>query len=596
MLCLGSRKKALLKLHHEKPTENKSRSIGTSRPASIASSRTAASQIRQEYNALKSKNSQHLDVIARQSVELEQLRHQLDESQRKNSIGEPSADIVANKQMLAEMEARNKEIMGALALKEHILEQKQNEINNLLERIEEDSDEENDEEQRSDLLEQKLAEKDRLLRDKEGQLEEWKRQWQSERAELVKPALEEVTLQMNQLRRTNEEVVKRLEEKENELAELRAQINRRDRIPREESKDQERQKRVNRLTMDLESDRILIHKLDELNHQLEAQKQKHEAILQVHAEAMAEKDQTIIQHQKTLQDIKASHGHAMNTLEREQKQTIASLEKRHADDIEKLRDRLNVTEKHAKNNMNDEVEKLLQEFEQSEHNHSVQLAHLQKSHQEQVSILKQDQQAELRDLLEAPKDETSHKPVIASKLKWSGMLQKEAPLNLTPRDPSLVQVYVSSVSNNRTIKRNQEDLQNKLKAHQIIYEIMDVAQSEQALQHMRRQSSMMGGRAKPLPQVFVGGDYRGQLEDVNQAIDEDILSQLLRPRGRDIGKPKGVAPNTTTSTISLISPPKTPVPRSVERSKTCLDEDDELLRAIELELGDTDFSTLDLNF
>ncbi|KAI9015771.1 hypothetical protein CLU79DRAFT_331674 [Phycomyces nitens] len=349
--------------------------------------------------------------------------------------------------------------------------------------------------------------------------------------------------------------------------------------------------------MDLESDRMLIQKLDELNHQLEAQKQKHEAILQVHAEAMAEKDRVLVQHQKTLQEIKTSHNSAIISLEREQKNTIASLEKRHANDLAQLRERLSSTEKHAKNNMNDEVEKLLQEFEQSEHNHSVQLAHLQKSHQEQVSILKQDQQAELRDLLDVPKDEPVRKPVVTSKLKWPGMLQKEVPLNLTPRDPALVQIYVSSVSTNSTIKRNQEVLQTMLTTHNILYDVMDVAQSEQALQHMRRQSSVVGGRAKPLPQVFVGGDYRGQLEDVTRAIDDNQLGQFLRPRARDTGRTKIATPVTPTSTIGLVSPPKTPVPRSTEQPKTYIDEDDDaLLKAIELELGDADFSTLDLNF
>lgn len=61
----------------------------------------------------------------------------------------------------------------------------------------------------------------------------------------------------------NEEAVKRLEEKEKEIATLRAQLN------SSQSKDQERQKRLNRLTMDLESDRLMIQKLEELNQQLE---------------------------------------------------------------------------------------------------------------------------------------------------------------------------------------------------------------------------------------------------------------------------------------------------------------------------------------
>lgn len=57
-------------------------------------------------------------------------------------------------------------------------------------------------------------------------------------------------------------------DKEKELATLRAQVNRRDR-KKNDGKDEERQKRLNRLTMDLENDRIMIQKLEELNQQLE---------------------------------------------------------------------------------------------------------------------------------------------------------------------------------------------------------------------------------------------------------------------------------------------------------------------------------------
>lgn len=62
----------------------------------------------------------------------------------------------------------------------------------------------------------------------------------------------------------------RLSEKENELAELRSQLTRRDRKPKQSlTNDQDNQRRLNRLTMDLENDRLLIQRLDELNQQLE---------------------------------------------------------------------------------------------------------------------------------------------------------------------------------------------------------------------------------------------------------------------------------------------------------------------------------------
>ena len=65
------------------------------------------------------------------------------------------------------------------------------------------------------------------------------------------------------------EATNRLAEKEKELAKLNSQLNRRDGSPQDDDKDQERQKRLNRLTMDLESDKIMIQRLEELNQQLE---------------------------------------------------------------------------------------------------------------------------------------------------------------------------------------------------------------------------------------------------------------------------------------------------------------------------------------
>lgn len=71
----------------------------------------------------------------------------------------------------------------------------------------------------------------------------------------------------------NEDAQKRLADKEGELAELRSELTRRERVPANRggkpNEVQERQKRLNRLTVDLENDRLMIQKLEELNQQLE---------------------------------------------------------------------------------------------------------------------------------------------------------------------------------------------------------------------------------------------------------------------------------------------------------------------------------------
>lgn len=47
-----------------------------------------------------------------------------------------------------------------------------------------------------------LQEKDRLLQEKQCQLEELKGQWETERAELVRPALQQVNSQLEELKET----------------------------------------------------------------------------------------------------------------------------------------------------------------------------------------------------------------------------------------------------------------------------------------------------------------------------------------------------------------------------------------------------------
>ncbi|CAO3597807.1 unnamed protein product [Absidia cylindrospora] len=343
MPCLGGRKKKKTSIHKSNANE-KSRSISAAAP----NTDSAVAQMKQEYHELKSKNEAHLDVIARQSAELAELRQKLDVSGKPDSTTET---------MLAEMEARNRETLSSLQEKEALLQEKEKEIEQLAEKSKEKEEEGG--------YESILAEKDELLQSKEEQIKALQLKWQAERAELVKPALEEVSSQLEQLKKTNEDAQKRLADKEGELAELRSELTRRERTPSNRTKPndvQERQKRLNRLTVDLENDRLMIQKLEELNQQLEAQKKQHEAVLQTHAEAIAEKDRELVEHRQSLSDIKVSHQQAIRTLERNLQTSMTNLKANHEDDLKQLKQRLGLAEKRAKSDMNNEVEKLLREF------------------------------------------------------------------------------------------------------------------------------------------------------------------------------------------------------------------------------------------
>lgn len=211
---------------------------------------------------------EHLDIIAKQKSELEQLRRQL------------------NADKAQDFEQQHKKTLAELEAKESQLENNKKELDKLKETL--------DSLQQENQTAQLLAEKDKLIKKKEEEIESLQSQYEHERAELVKPALAQVTSQLDELKETvsfhlsitlvdflffffvkNKVVMERLGEKENELVELRSQLNRRERKPKSGvSKDQEQQNRLNRLTMDLENDRILVQKLEELNHQLEVTKLK----------------------------------------------------------------------------------------------------------------------------------------------------------------------------------------------------------------------------------------------------------------------------------------------------------------------------------
>ncbi|KAI8875858.1 hypothetical protein K501DRAFT_142577, partial [Backusella circina FSU 941] len=514
------------------------------RPKSIASSHhNSVAQIRQECNELKCQNTEHLKVIAKQTAELEHLRSQVSSSPFILSITKENGD---SQKVLEDLEKRNQETSVSLAQKEAILESKEKEIQELLKKMDvlqgqTSLDENGFSEKRTEhSMQLELAEKEKLLSEKEQQLRELQLQWQTERAELTKPALEQVTKQLEELKETNRVAVERLNEKEGELAELRSQLNRRDRKPKPGgayTQDHENQRRLKRLTMDLENDRLLIQKLEDLNAQFEIQKQKHEATLRSHAEVIAEKDRELVEREEALKNLKRNHDNAVKALERNQKENLENLQAEHTKDLDTLSQRLKLAEKQKKTVINDEVERILQEFEQSEHNHSVQVANLQMSYQEQINVMRKGQQNELKSFMsnksspQAAMDLKLRKTGGPStKLRWPAMSPPTISLpELRPRNSKEVHVYISSVSGNQTIKQQQEDIFHVLDEHKVDYKVIDVAQSEVALQHMRKQSC----KTRTLPQIFIGGTYRGQHEDMKMAVNQNKLESFLGENNKE---------------------------------------------------------------
>lgn len=95
---------------------------------------------------------------------------------------------------LVELEQKHEEMVSELAAKEVELEETKKEVESLKEML--------DSLQQEGKTAQLLAEKDRLLKEKENEMEAMQLQWENERAELVKPALAQVTSQLEELKET----------------------------------------------------------------------------------------------------------------------------------------------------------------------------------------------------------------------------------------------------------------------------------------------------------------------------------------------------------------------------------------------------------
>lgn len=96
-------------------------------------------------------------------------------------------------------------------------------------------------------------------------------------------------------------------------------------------------------------------------------------------------------------------------MEQEQLHNLKKLQLQHQTDMSQLNKRLKLAENQAKSNVDDELDQILVEFEQSQHNHSIQVAHLQQSYQEQISVMKQGQQAELQSLIGGKNDQRTNR-------------------------------------------------------------------------------------------------------------------------------------------------------------------------------------------
>ncbi|CEI95694.1 hypothetical protein RMCBS344292_09873 [Rhizopus microsporus] len=558
--------------------------------ASIAGNRTSVtssaastakkfpiSEMKEEVKDLKAKNEENLKLIADQQAELERLKKQLQEQEQESK-------------------------------QEQLLE-REKEIEELRSKLEQLNTSPPSNVAQSDK-EEELAQKQRLLEQKEAELEEQKRLME-EKA----PEIDQVAQQLEELKQQNLQAVHQLADKEKELEELRSLIKDNEAINKEEDKE------------------AALKKIEDLNQQLEIQKKAHEESLRLHEQALAEKDQLLQEQQKAIDELENNHQEELRKLKTAQSFSILALKKKHKEDKLQLEKQLEEARKEAEQNptadsINEHLEKILQEFEQQEHTHAVQIQDLEESHQHELDNLENHQKDQMNKLkkTQGQKRETWTErylpteavswphPANVPKLRPTPTLvesksktllrvlgnlpeyQKPEPI-LTPLDPKKVQIYYSSVSANPVIKRNQEQIQQLLTSNNIKFSLVDVASSETARQYAKRANNngSSEGRIKEFPQVFVGGEYRGQFKDLVEAIDDEKLDEFLKPaKERQFTDEERAAIqkaelNEELNQQKMMMPP---IPTTLPKLKPVnkvkplkdYDEDEELLKLVEQEL------------
>ncbi|RHZ62406.1 hypothetical protein Glove_340g13 [Diversispora epigaea] len=90
-------------------------------------------------------------------------------------------------------------------------------------------------------------------------------------------------------------------------------------------------------------------------------------------------------------------------------------------------------------------------------------------------------------------------------------------------EKSKVEIYGSSVAGNIFVKKNQESIEFILKANKIDFSFVDVAADDDQLKYMKRKNR----GEKELPQIFVGGEYKGLLKGLEEANEFKEVKKFL---------------------------------------------------------------------
>ncbi|KAI7876026.1 hypothetical protein K492DRAFT_210607 [Lichtheimia hyalospora FSU 10163] len=504
--------------------------LPTTRSPGAQKSLSPVAQMREQYDKLKLQNNQNINVIAKQQDELRKLKDQLAQQQQPATpppeLKQPNNPVLQNETTESQLHELEQQIMK----RNEELEQLQKEMKQHDTFIKDDR-----------LL---------ALNEKEKELQQ--------REEMLKRSQQDHVEQLDQLKVENKQALQRLTEKEKELKTLEGKLYKVD------------------------------PEITALHDQLEQQKQKHQESLRQHEVILDEKKQLLQEYQTTLKEMQDAHQNEISKLQADQIKNILLLKQRHANEMADMKARLNQVESKLKNNdgneqkMEEQLERVLKEFEQVEHAHPVKhddnnLQHGDKTAQQQMNR-KQQQPWTSRFLPTEAVSWPAPQPLSilrktnnAYSQHMKSSTHDEALPDLIPSDNTKIQLYISSVSGSPLVKRHQDTIQQLLKNNNISFQLVDIATSKMAVQHMKRNGHNNSSDGH-VPQVFVGGEYRAQYEDILQHAENGTLEELLRPESKaDHGMES--TQTSTTSSSSLWQ-------------NTVNDDDAYLLKELEKELCD----------
>ncbi|WVO14055.1 hypothetical protein L204_101681 [Cryptococcus depauperatus] len=149
--------------------------------------------------------------------------------------------------------------------------------------------------------------------------------------------------------------------------------------------------------------------------------------------------------------------------------------------------------------------------------------------------------------------------------------------------PPLVTIYVTSLTSSPTVRKHHDLLRRSLKAMEIKHEEYDLVMDEEAKRRWQR--AKPPGKMIGLPGYLVGGEFIGTMDDFEEAVETQTLTQFLK---QDIEIPDEPLAIPESSDLSSKATPKQKSIQDVELEKLMGSMTEEDLDKLMTDLGVND--------